>query len=259
MCVLQRHAYRHVEQLFCVGGELGLIARLSYGGLRSCPDRGPRVGIRDAKRTERSSPHRVEIVHDAQQHVLGAKTSMAKRHCLTFRPDDRLTGAIRKPLEHQQQRTAVTTKGNSRLAEPQGVVEWRFGISCAQLGISTLVILLGLVLIALAAGFTADVFLQNHRDIDVKVLGHTFNVHPGWIVIAGIGALAVFVVGARLLALGVRRARRRKGVLRDAQSAARDRDQLAQELAAERKSKDETAKDAERGADPVDTVTSRID
>jgi hypothetical protein len=100
---------------------------------------------------------------------------------------------------------------------------------------------IGLVLIALAAGFTADVFVENSQSLDVDVLGRTFSVGPGWIVVSGIVAVAVFVIGARLVMVGVQRRRRRKAVLRDAQSAARERDQLARQLAAEREQKDAAA------------------
>jgi hypothetical protein len=103
------------------------------------------------------------------------------------------------------------------------------------------VVLIGLLLIGVAAGFTVDVFLQNAHDVDVDVLGHTFTVGPGWIVIAGIVALATFIIGARLLALGTRRARRRRSILRGAESAARERDQVTQQLAAERERKDQDA------------------
>jgi dolichyl-phosphate-mannose--protein O-mannosyl transferase len=114
-----------------------------------------------------------------------------------------------------------------------------------ELGISRSVRLIGLFLIAVAAGFTADVFLQNAHDVDVDVLGHTFAVSPGWVVVAGILALATFIIGARLLALGVRRTRRRKSVLR--------------QLAAEREHKDETAQPVEHDQHPVDGVPSSIE
>ena len=102
-------------------------------------------------------------------------------------------------------------------------------------------VLIGLLLIGVAAGFTVDVFLQNSQDVDVDVLGRTFTVGPGWIVIAGIIALAIFAIGARLVARGTRRARRRRSMLRSAESAARERDQLTQQLAAQRERKDEDA------------------
>src|SRR3954463_2233969 len=94
--------------------------------------------------------------------------------------------------------------------------------------------LVGLLLIALAAGFTIDVFVENTANIDVDVLGRTFVVTPGWLVIAGVAALATCLVGARLVAVGIARARRRRAALRDAQVAAGERDQLAEQLAAER-------------------------
>jgi hypothetical protein len=121
------------------------------------------------------------------------------------------------------------------------------------------VILIGLVLIAVAVGFTVDVFVQNAHDVDVDVLGRTFTVSPGWIMIAGVVALATFIIGARLLALGARRAHRRKSVLRSAESAARERDQLTQQLAAERERTDEDAKPVENSRRPADAVPSSTD
>jgi type VI protein secretion system component VasK len=125
-----------------------------------------------------------------------------------------------------------------------------------ELGTSPFVVLIGLLLIAVAAGFTVDVFLQNAHDVDVDVLGRTFTVGPGWIVIAGIVALATFIVGARLVALGTRRARRRRSILRSAESAARERDQLTQQLAAERERKDEDAATVEPSQYPAGVPTS---
>ena len=115
-------------------------------------------------------------------------------------------------------------------------------------------VLIGLLLIGVAAGFTVDVFLQNAHDVDVIVLGRTFTVGPGWIVVAGIVALASFVIGARLVALGIRRARRRRSMLRDAAAAARERDRLTQQLAAERERED--AGTVEPSQHPVGVPTS---
>ena len=94
--------------------------------------------------------------------------------------------------------------------------------------------LIGLLLVAVAAGFTADVFVQNPSGVDVDVLGRTFLVAPGWIVVAGIAALVVFLVGVRAFETGITRARRRRTTLRSAQLAAEERDRLAQQLASER-------------------------
>ena len=120
-------------------------------------------------------------------------------------------------------------------------------------------ILIGLLLIGVAAGFTVDVFLENAHDVDVDVLGHTFTVTPGWIVVAGIVALATFVIGARLVALGTRRARRRRYMLRSAASAARERDQLTQQLAAERVRADEEAATVDQSQYQGAVPTSRAD
>jgi hypothetical protein len=118
------------------------------------------------------------------------------------------------------------------------------------------VVLIGLLLIAAAAGFTVDVFLQNAHDVDVDVLGHTFSVAPGWIVVAGVVALATFMIGARLLARGTRRARRRRSILRGAESAARERDQLAYQLATQREREDEGAALVEQSPHRVDVPTA---
>ena len=117
-------------------------------------------------------------------------------------------------------------------------------------------VLIGLLLIGVAAGFTVDVFLQNAHDVDLDVLGHTFTVAPGWIVIAGIVALAIFVIGARLVARGTRRSRRRRSMLRGAESAARERDQLTLQLAVERERRDENAATVEPGNYPAGVPTS---
>jgi hypothetical protein len=127
--------------------------------------------------------------------------------------------------------------------------------------------LIGLVLIVLAAGFTVDVFVENSQRFDVDVLGRTFSVSPGWLVVSGIVALALFVVGVRLVMVGTRRRRRRKAVLRDAKSAARERDQLARQLAAEREQNEGAAVTASQSdntapgagdvvAPPTDAVTT---
>jgi hypothetical protein len=121
------------------------------------------------------------------------------------------------------------------------------------------VVLIGLLLIAVGAGFTADVFLQNSQQVTVDVLGRDFTVGIGWVVVAGIVALAVFVVGVRLVVLGVSRARRRKTMLRNAEVASRERDRLAQELAAERGHGDEGGEPAKQGELAPDAVTTSID
>lgn len=95
-------------------------------------------------------------------------------------------------------------------------------------------VLVGLLLIAVAAGFTIDVFAQNTAAIDVDVLGRTFAVEPGWLVVAGAVAIAALLVGTRLVVAGVARSRGRRAALRAAQHATQERDQLAQQLAVER-------------------------
>ncbi len=117
-------------------------------------------------------------------------------------------------------------------------------------------VLIGLLLIGVAAGFTVDVFLQNAHDVDVDVLGRTLTVAPGWIVVAGIVALATFMIGARLLVLGTRRVRRRRSILRGAESAARERDQLTQQLAVERERRDVDAVTAQPSQYPAGVPTS---
>jgi hypothetical protein len=129
-------------------------------------------------------------------------------------------------------------------------------------------VLIGLLLIAVAAGFTAVVFVQNAHTVNVDVLGRTFHVRPGWLVVAGLVTFAVFLVGARLVARGVATARRRKAVLRNAELAARERDQLAQQLAVERRTSGEVkvvdrsaevAKPVERSEGEAQAVPSSVD
>jgi len=96
------------------------------------------------------------------------------------------------------------------------------------------VVLVGLLLIAVAAGFTIDVFAQNTQAIDVDVLGRTFAVEPGWLVVAGAIAIAALLVGTRLVVVGIARAHTRRAALRAAQHATEERDQLVQQLAVER-------------------------
>lgn len=78
-------------------------------------------------------------------------------------------------------------------------------------------VLIGLVLIAIAAGFTADVFVQNAGSVQVDVLGRTFAGGPGWLIVAGALVLIIFVLGARLVAVGISTARRRRVLLREAE------------------------------------------
>jgi hypothetical protein len=95
-------------------------------------------------------------------------------------------------------------------------------------------VLIGLLLMAAAVGFTIDVFVQNAARIDVDVLGRTIVVGAGWLVVAGVVAVVVVLVGARLVVVGVARSRRRRMTLRMARVAAQERDRLAEQLAVER-------------------------
>jgi hypothetical protein len=117
-------------------------------------------------------------------------------------------------------------------------------------------VLVGLLLVAAAAGFTTDLFVENSHPVPVDVLGHTFTVAPGWIAVTGIVALAVLAVGARFIAHGVGRARRRRSLLRDARSAARERDELARQLAAERAMTDAAQTAIDRNRQPPEAVVA---
>jgi hypothetical protein len=112
------------------------------------------------------------------------------------------------------------------------------------------VVLVGLFLIAVAAGFTIDVFAQNTQAIDVDVLGRTFAVEPGWLVVAGAIAIAALLVGTRLVVAGIARAHTRRTALRAAQHATEERDQLVQQLAVERAEREQ----AGRPGTTTDTV-----
>jgi len=97
-----------------------------------------------------------------------------------------------------------------------------------------MVLLLGVVLVAAAIGVTVDIFVQNTEQFDLDAFGRTFAVTPGWLVVTGIAVVVVFLIGARLIALGVARARRRRRALRTGLAASQERDRLAQQLADER-------------------------
>ena len=95
-------------------------------------------------------------------------------------------------------------------------------------------IIVGILLIAAAFGFAIDVFVENSATIDVYVLGRTFAVDPGWVVVAGVVACAALFAGIRLIGFGVARRRARRERLRAAQRAEQERDQLARQLEIER-------------------------
>ncbi len=109
-------------------------------------------------------------------------------------------------------------------------------------------VLIGLVLVAAAVGFTIDVFVENTASIDVDVLGRTFVVSPGWLVVAGLVAVVALLVGARLVVGGLSRSRRRRMELRTARVAAQERDRLARQLEVERAER-ELAEHATSGQD----------
>jgi len=108
---------------------------------------------------------------------------------------------------------------------------------------------------AVAVGFSVDVFVQNTANIDVDVFGRTFVVAPGWLLVAGVAALLVLLVGARCVAVGVGRARSRRRALRSAVTATKERDQLAQQLAVERAER-VNAPDAAPATGPAETESS---
>jgi hypothetical protein len=118
-------------------------------------------------------------------------------------------------------------------------------------------VLIGLVLVAVAVGFTVDVFVQNTASIDVDVLGRTFVVRPGWLVVAGLVAAVVLLIGARLVVGGFARSRRRRTELRTARGAARERDALAQQLEVERADR-ELAAPATSGQDDRATNSAEV-
>ena len=105
-------------------------------------------------------------------------------------------------------------------------------------------VFVGLLLIAAAAGFTIDVFVQNTQAIDVDAFGRTFAVDPGWLVVAGAVAIAALLVGTRLVVAGIARAHSRRVTLRAARHATEERDQLAQQLAVERNERERAGRQA---------------
>jgi hypothetical protein len=91
--------------------------------------------------------------------------------------------------------------------------------------------ILGLLLVAIAAGFAVDVFVENTNDFDIDVLGRTFTVAPGWLLAAGAAASLLAILGFLLIGNGMTRARGRR---RQLKSTSRERDELARTLEAER-------------------------
>jgi hypothetical protein len=84
------------------------------------------------------------------------------------------------------------------------------------MGYTSCVVLLGLIVAAVAVGFVVDVVLENTDNIDVVVLGRTFEVRPGLVVVAGVATAVVLAIGFRLARIGVRRLRKRRVTLREA-------------------------------------------
>jgi hypothetical protein len=124
-------------------------------------------------------------------------------------------------------------------------------------------VLIGLVLVAAAVGFTVDVFVQNTASIDVDVLGRTFVMSPGWLVVAGLVAVVTLLIGARLVVGGLARSRRRRTELRTARAAARERDSLAQQLEVERAERElaapATAGPDDRAADSAEMSSDQVE
>ena len=112
--------------------------------------------------------------------------------------------------------------------------------------------ILGIVVALVAAGFVVDVVSQNTTTISVHSLGRTFTISPGWLVVVGVIAGAVGVVGLMMAIDGARRARARRLMITHTQQAAgaleAERDRLAAELEAERSARlraEETAESEE--------------
>ena len=98
--------------------------------------------------------------------------------------------------------------------------------------------ILGIVIALLAAGFVVDVVVQNTATISAHALGRTFTISPGWLVVVGVIAGAVCVVGLMMTLDGIRQAQARRRRVAQTQEAAgalqAERDRLAAELEAER-------------------------
>ena len=98
--------------------------------------------------------------------------------------------------------------------------------------------ILGIVITLAAAGFVVDVVVANTTTISAHALGRTFTISPGWLVVVGVIAGAVGVLGLMMTLDGVRRAQaRRRQIARTHEAASAlqaERDRLAAELEAER-------------------------
>jgi hypothetical protein len=108
-------------------------------------------------------------------------------------------------------------------------------------------LVLGIVLIAAAAGVSIDLVLKNTSTMDVSAFGQSFSTSPGWLFVAGLAAGVVGVLGVLLVGAGMAGARKRRAALKDlrqthgsAEQLQAERDRLAAELEAERRRHAET-------------------
>src|SRR5579862_8366753 len=105
-------------------------------------------------------------------------------------------------------------------------------------------VLIGLLLAAIGVAVVTDVIVQNTTTIQVHSFGHVFSVQPGVLMLIGAAAGVLVVIGLAMLSGGAAR-RHRLGAER--RTALRERDQLANEVQAERAAR-QRAEEAEAAA-----------
>ena len=122
-------------------------------------------------------------------------------------------------------------------------------------------VVLGVLLLAAAAGLAVDVLVQNTAAINVDALGQTWSLSPGWLLMVGAAVGVCVAVAVALIALGVARGSRRRHDLRkyhrSTESLQAERDRLASELERERVSKQ--APLGERGASSAESIPAASD
>jgi hypothetical protein len=83
------------------------------------------------------------------------------------------------------------------------------------------VITAGFVLVFAAAAFVADIVLENDRRASLDVLGWTITTRAWIVLVLGVVAMAVLILGVQLVTRGVPRQRRRRRELREIASRSR--------------------------------------
>ena len=93
--------------------------------------------------------------------------------------------------------------------------------------------IIGLLLAAAAAAFTADVAYESTSDVSFSAFNRNFSMATGWAALVAVLIGAVATIGLALLFAGMRRARRRHAVVAEQQRTAAELEEERRRLAAE--------------------------